>query len=205
MAVRELRGDEEAVGIDDTVSPDSILSPEEIRPMLEHTPPGLYRALFTMAALTGARSGELFALRWSDCQLGGREPKIYVRRSLFWALVKGEDIRPRFYPPKTKAGHRTVSIPVELATMLERWKIEAPSSDQDLVFPNLGGQPLRRSVALRRGLWPALRRAGLRKVNMHSLRHSLVSALIAKGSPVTEVQSILGHSSPAITLNVYSH
>ena len=40
---------------------------------------------------------------------------------------------------------------------------------------------------------------------MHSLRHSFASALIAKGSPVTEVQSILGHSSPAITLNVYSH
>jgi site-specific recombinase XerC len=45
----------------------------------------------------------------------------------------------------------------------------------------------------------------MRTVNIHSLRHSFASALIAKGSPVTEVQSILGHSSPAITLNVYSH
>ena len=43
------------------------------------------------------------------------------------------------------------------------------------------------SNALRRGLWPALRRAGLRRVNMHSLRHSFASALIAAGSPVTEV------------------
>lgn len=40
---------------------------------------------------------------------------------------------------------------------------------------------------------------------MHSLRHSFASALIVAGSPVTEVQSILGHSSPAITLSVYAH
>ncbi|WP_424671814.1 tyrosine-type recombinase/integrase [Candidatus Binatus sp.] len=84
-------------------------------------------------------------------------------------------------------------------------KIACPTSEHDLVFPNLDGKPLRRSIALRRGLWPALRRAELRTVNVHSLRHSFASALIAKGSPVTEVQSILGHSSPAITLNVYSH
>lgn len=77
-----------------------------------------------------------------------------------------------------------------------------PISEQELVFPAVNGQPMRRSVALRRGLWPALRRAGLRKVNMHSSRHSFASALIANGSPVTEVQSILDHSSPVMTLNV---
>jgi len=40
---------------------------------------------------------------------------------------------------------------------------------------------------------------------MHSLRHSFASALIMAGAPVTEVQSLLGHSSPAVTLKVYSH
>jgi integrase len=42
-------------------------------------------------------------------------------------------------------------------------------------------------------------------VNMHSLRHSFASALIMAGAPVTEVQALLGHSSPAVTLKVYSH
>ena len=64
---------------------------------------------------------------------------------------------------------------------------------------------MHRSTALRYGLWPALSRAGLRRVNMHSLRHSFASALIMAGAPVTEVQSLLGHSSPAVTLKVYSH
>jgi integrase len=40
---------------------------------------------------------------------------------------------------------------------------------------------------------------------MHSLRHSFASALISGGAAVTEVQMLLGHSSPAVTLKVYSH
>jgi len=189
----------------DQATPETVLAPNEINLMLSHPEPGLYRTLLTFLASTGLRSGEALALRWGDCELDGRDPKIYVRRSLSWARVQGEDIRPRFYAPKTKAGLRMVNIPSELAAIVKRWKIACPTSEHDLVFPNLDGKPLRRSIALRRGLWPALRRAEMRTVNIHSLRHSFASALIAKGSPVTEVQSILGHSSPAITLNVYSH
>ncbi|MGO9266635.1 MAG: tyrosine-type recombinase/integrase [Candidatus Binataceae bacterium] len=39
----------------------------------------------------------------------------------------------------------------------------------------------------------------MRRVNMHSLRQSFASALIMPGAPVTEVQSLLGHSGPAVT------
>jgi len=175
-----------------------------------------YRTLFLTAYLTEMRSGELFALRWSDIELKaidsetGQESsrgKIYVRRSLSWARVKGEEgpVRPRFYPPKTKAGIRTLPIPVELAGALRRWKLQSPQNDLDLVYPMRDGQPRHRSTALRYGLWPALNRAGLRRVNMHPLRHSFASALIMAGAPVTEVQALLGHSSPAVTLKVYSH
>jgi hypothetical protein len=40
---------------------------------------------------------------------------------------------------------------------------------------------------------------------MHFLRHSFASALIMGGAPVGEVQTLLGHASPAITLRIYSH
>jgi integrase len=40
---------------------------------------------------------------------------------------------------------------------------------------------------------------------MHSLRHSFASALILSGAPVTEVQTLLGHACPTITLRIYSH
>ena len=40
---------------------------------------------------------------------------------------------------------------------------------------------------------------------MHSLRHSFASMLIALNTPITEVAKRLGHSTPAITLDVYAH
>jgi integrase len=202
-AARELRSDEDTYSNnDDAISPDAVLAPHEIRAMLGATEPGLYRALFTTAALTGARSGELFALRWSDIEM----PRaIYIRRTVSWAHVKGEPIRPRYYPPKTKAGFRKIPIASELAAILRVWKLQCPPTQDEFVFPASNGQPMRRSNALRYGLWPALRRAGLRRVNMHSLRHSFASALIMGGAPVTEVQSLLGHASAAITLRVYTH
>ncbi len=207
MAARELRSSEDGAGSnDDTISPDAMLSPEEIRAMLKAATPGLYRTLFTTAALTGARSGELFALRWGDVEI----PKngaayIHIRRTVSWARINGEPIRPKFYPPKTKAGVRKIPIPAEFVAALRAWKLQCPATADDLVFPAANGQPIRRSNALRYGLWSALRRAGLRRVNMHSLRHSFASALIMGGAAVTEVQSLLGHASPAITLRIYSH
>jgi integrase len=207
MAARELgRGEDEGGSNDEPTCPEVILSPVEIRAMLNAASPGLYRTLFTTAALTGARSGELFALRWSDIEI----PKdgaayLFIRRTVSWARIKGELIRPRFYPPKTKAGLRKIPIPAELAAMLRVWKLQCPATADELVFPASNGQPIRRSNALRYGLWSALRRAGLRRVNMHSLRHSFASALIMGGAAVTEVQSLLGHASPAITLRIYSH
>jgi integrase len=210
-AIREQRGD----GVQ-PLRPEEVLSPNEIRKLLEKAQPGYYRTLFLTAYLTGMRSGELFALRWSDVELKGIDPetgrecshgRIYVRRSLSWARVEKDDgpVRPRFFPPKTRAGIRTLPIPLELAGTLRRWKLQCPPSENELAFPMIDGQPMRRSTALRCGLWPALSRAGLRRVNMHSLRHSFASALIMAGAPVTEVQSLLGHSSPAVTLKVYSH
>jgi integrase len=219
MGAVEIKDEATKQGRDEGVQPirpEEVLNPDEIRKLLEKAAPGFYRTLFITAYLSGMRSGELFALRWSDIELKaidaetGKDSsrgKIYVRRSLSWARVKGEDapVRPRFYPPKTRAGVRTLPIPVELAGALRRWKLQCPQSELELVFPMRDGQPMHRSTALRYGLWPALNRACLRRVNMHSLRHSFASALIMAGAPVTEVQSLLGHSSPAVTLKVYSH
>jgi len=61
----------------------------------------------------------------------------------------------------------------------------------DLVFPAADGRPVRRSNALRYELRAALRKAGLRRVNMHSLRHSVASAFIVNGAAVTEIKRCL--------------
>lgn len=203
MAAQELEA-EHVSGVDE-VSADSVLSTVEIRKLLDEAPAGYYRTLFTTAYITGMRSGELLALRWGDVEFGeGDRGRIYVRRSLSWSRVdREEEVRARFYPPKTKAGLRTITIASELVTALKVWKVQCPPGE--LVFPHTDGKPNCRDRVLRVGLYPALRRAGLRQVNFHSLRHSCASAMIAAGAPITEIQHRLGHASAAITLRVYSH
>ncbi len=204
----ELIGGEEARReADSEVRPDEVLSPPEIQRLLAGTERGFFRALITTAILTGMRHDELLALQWGDVEMDDR--KVYVRRSLSWARVKDptddSPARPRFYEPKTKAGRRTIGIAPELVAILKAWRLQCPASEYDLVFPAPSGAPAHRSNILRRGLYPALRRAKLRRVNMHSLRHSFASMLIAAGTPVTEVQAKLGHSSPQTTLKIYAH
>lgn len=206
-AAKELKpGQEGADASHDAIDPDNVLSPSEIKKLLESAEPGFERMLFEMAYLTGAREGELLALVWTDLELSKEGPgKMVVRRSLSWARLKGEEERARFYPPKTKAGRRTISLPEPLVADLKRWKLQCPPSSDDFVFPDLEGKPLKREKMLRVHFRPALSRARLRHVTFHTLRHSCASAMLAAGAPITEVQHRLGHASPAITLHVYSH
>ena len=194
------------------VREDEVLNLDEIRRLLDAAEPGYYRTLFMTAALTGMRSGELLGLRWSDVELHGN--RIHVRRSLSWARVRDSEgkppelSQPRFFEPKTATSRRIIPLSAELTSALKRWKLQCPKGKDELVFPSPTsptGAPAHRSNVLKRGLYPALTRAKLRRVDMHSLRHSFASILIAAGTPITEVQGLLGHSSAQTTLKVYSH
>ena len=52
---------------------------------------------------------------------------------------------------------------------------------------------------------PVLKKAGLPIIRFHDLLHTYVSLLIEQGENIQYIQSQLGHSSPAVTLNVYAH
>jgi integrase len=204
---KELKAGESTFDIgNDAADSDSVLSPIEIQALLASARPGFERTLFETAYLTGAREGELLALRWTDLELPKEgSGKMVIRRSLSWARLKGEATRPRYFPPKTKAGRRTISIPALLVADLKRWRLQCPQSEEGLMFPTLEGKPVCRDWLLRVAFYPALARARLRRVTFHTLRHSCASAMIAGGAPITEVQHRLGHANPAITLQVYSH
>jgi integrase len=185
------------------VRPDEIFSPAEIQRLIAAAKPGLFKTLFTLAAATGMREGELFGLKWSDITFEG-QPHISIRRGLSWAKGPlGGKVIARFTAPKTRAGSRDVPIDAAMAVKLKEWKLR--SGGHELVFPNMIGQPLRRSDMFRGGWKPALKAAGVPYRKFHALRHSFASALIARGAAVTEVQHLLGHSNSGVTLQVYSH
>ena len=73
----------------------------------------------------------------------------------------------------------------------------------DLVFCRFDGQPLT-IWQLHERLWSACRRAGLREIRWHDLRHSFASQAVARGISIRQVQEWLGHTTIAMTMR-YSH
>lgn len=169
----------------------NILTPEEVNLLLEHT---TYRPLIFTAVLTGARQGELLALQWGDIDWNARQ--IHIRRSIY---------RGRLFEPKTKRSKRKIDMTPTLVSELKRWKLACPNSGDNLLFPNEVGKPIDPSNLRKRIFEPALRRAGLRKVRFHDLRHTYASLLIHQGEHPKYIQTQLGHSSINVTMDTYGH
>jgi integrase len=92
-----------------------------------------------------------------------------------------------------------------LVEKLARQLETVPRHDDALVFTS-GGKPLRGSNWRRRVWFPALEAAGLPKDRrIHDLRHTCASLLIDQGHSPKSIQAHLGHSSIAVTLDVYGH
>jgi integrase len=147
-----------------------------------------------IAGYTGAREAEVLGLKWSDID--------WNRRS---AQIRRQWRRGAFHEPKTPAARRTVELPDELVSALKRWRLRCPKGEHELVCPGANGQPMDSSDLLRTGLHSALRRAGLRQVRFHDLRHSFASNLLAAGVDVVAVSKALGHANVHITLVTYAH
>jgi integrase len=190
---------------EDAVTEDQVLSPADCRKLIDAADDGFDRAFLMTAVMTGARHSELLALQWRDIDFTAST--IHIRRSLSWAKLKGEPTRPKFYKPKTKRGTRKIPCPAELVLALKEWRLRCPKKGKwGLVFPTSAGQPHHRANTIDRVLRPTLERAGLPlHFHMHTLRHSFCSALIAQGTPPTEVQKYSGHAKLSVLLDTYSH
>ena len=78
-------------------------------------------------------------------------------------------------------------------------------SELDLIFPNEAGNPINHDNMCHRYVKPALKKAGLKNLRFHDLRHTYASLLIEQGENIKYIQIQLGHSNPTMTLNVYAH
>jgi integrase len=77
-------------------------------------------------------------------------------------------------------------------------------TEGDFVFTTETGQPVDPRNFLR-ALTSAATKAGLTGVGVHTLRHSSASALLERGIGLKTVSEMLGHSSVAITGDIYQH
>ena len=169
------------------------------------TGPWCLPTFLEVAAATGARRGEVLALRWSDIQDG----RAVINRSL-------TQTRQALEFKGTKTGEpRDVKVPESAIAALnahrkrqDEFRLQfgpAYRADLDLIFANPDGAPLRpNSISSVVSL--LFRRLGLPKgASLHSLRHSHGSHLLANGVSLPVVSERLGHSSVRTTADIYAH
>jgi len=174
-----------------------ILDPGEVNRLLDSID-GDHYALFLTAVSTGMRLGELLGLQWGDVDWTART--IRVARTLY----KGS-----YYLPKSRRSKRNIDVGDQvLVTLraLERQRFgEANALPDGAVFVSGEGAVIDPDN-LRNRVWlPALAKARLRHVRIHSLRHTYTSLLIAQGENIKYISSQLGHAGVQITLDRYGH
>jgi integrase len=162
--------------------------------------------LLRLAAGTGARRGELCALRWSDVDLDAAT--VVISRAMVHGFVGMVE-----RGTKTHAARRIALDRDTVAALVEHRRRSAQRAEDCGVglsdgarvfsFEPDGSAPWRPDVVTNR--FNKLRRkAGLDSVRLHDLRHYVATRLIAAGVPVRTVSGRLGHANAATTLNVYS-
>jgi integrase len=158
-----------------------------------------YRTMFTIAAVTGLRAGELLGLTTADIDFDRNT--IHPRR-------QADDRTRKLRELKTKMSSSPVPITNETAAVIRRYlKDHWKDNSQGLLFPNRKGRPCKRANIVKFGLRPILRKLGLptHHAGLHAFRHGLGTALAdARVSPKV-VQSILRHTNINTTLRFYVH
>ena len=185
------------------VDPDiRFLSSEELEALLRAVPVQdvlgpTDHALYTLAAMSGLRQGELVALRWRDIDWSAGV--VRVRRTFS---------RGQWGAPKSRRASRAVPLADRVAAELERhFQHSAYKADEELVFchPH-SGNPYDASK-LRERFYRAMKAAGMQErcgrqggITFHSLRHTFGTRMAAVGVPMRTLQEWMGHRDFTTTL-----
>ena len=170
-----------------------------------------WRAYALLALSSAMRKGEVLGLNWADIDWGQRT--VTVRRSLAYAKGKGQYLSD----PKTKSSNRTIKIDSATLDALAAWKREqngrrlklgsmwqSEAGGEDAIFTkDMGGRMNRDSPT--QWFERFLKKQGLPKMNLHGLRHTAASLLLANGCSMLDVSKRLGHSRPSTTMDIYGH
>lgn len=173
--------------------PRRYLSHREVTELVGECPQ--YAVLLLVLAYTGLRWGEAVALTVRDVDLMRR--RLSVSQAM--AEVRGRAVLG------TPKDHEQRGVPVPAFLLDGLADTIAGRGPDDLVFAAPEGGFLRNGNFRRNFFDAAAERAGLAGITPHELRHTAASLAIAAGATVVVVQRMLGHSSPTVTLNVYSH
>jgi len=162
---------------------------EEVQKIVEAAK-GQYQVLFKVAAETGARAGELYALTVDDLLF--EHNVIRINKSMY---------RQKTGSPKTRNATRWINVKSYVMEMLRK---HLNGGTEGLVFQSKRKTPLVNCVVLNKHLHPLLRKLGLERGGMHGFRHHRVSTLVMAGTPMAVIKKWIGHGSEEM-VNRYTH
>jgi integrase len=161
---------------------------------------------FHLAAFTGARRGELLALRWSD--FDGKALSISKSR-----VTAGSATIEQNTTKGGENGQRRVLLdPLTIEELTqhrkrqiqERLLVGVHWADLDYIFAQEDGNPL--YVSTPTALFTKWSQSlGLRDMNLHGLRHLHATELLRLGEPLHVVAQRLGHRDAMVTATIYAH
>ena len=148
---------------------------------------------------TGARIGEILAVRWDDVDLDSARPNLTINGTVKTEPNKGTY---RKSSPKSDASVRTLVLPDFAVSILRRRKRDTTPEDPiEAVFPTRNGTWQQVNNVERR--WRQIRKdTDLNWVTPHTFRKT-VATLISERVDTETASQQLGHSSPAITREFY--
>jgi integrase len=171
--------------------------------------------LLTVMLAFGLRRGEALGLHWSALDWDAATLKVTHAVKRVRDRAETTKLRTRLVigELKTARSRRTLFLTPELVELLrrhrarlaeERMAIGPAWREHDLIFPSAVGTPMDPDNVSH---WFSriCRRAGLGHWHLHELRHSGASLMLAQGTDLYVVSEVLGHSSVAITKDVYGH
>jgi integrase len=182
--------------------------PSQVSRLVRDLDPQISELLFALAYSTDLRRGELFGLRWQGLDFDRR--LLHVRQTL---QRLGKDEGLVLGPPKSMRSRRSIPLPavaVEALTihrqeqLVERSAAREGWVESDFVFTTTIGTSIEPSNLLR--TFNALTvKAGVRRIRFHDPRHTFASLMFSQNVPPRVVMDVLGHSTLAITTDLYAH
>lgn len=162
--------------------------------------------LFAVMLRTGMRNGEIRGLKYTD--IDRKKNVLHVQRTLKYI----ENIGYIEDTPKTKTSKRDIPLTPDILKLLEEqwrfWDFEITIFDRYL-FCNENGEPLH-SDRIQTEINRTIRKIHadgyeFERITPHVFRHTFATRAIEAGMPPQVLKTILGHSSLAMTMDLYSH